>query len=1161
MLFSFLLLPLRAQEPLGSASQVIARTKSMSTAAAQLEAKGDYNQALGLRREMVSLLEAAVGPTAPDTDAARMTVVKLLAFLGRYAEARQVLNDCLKARIQALGEKDPRVAETLHQLGDAYRREGLLTNSLPWFVQAERLLQNDQRNQELLAIVLNNHALAMQDLQDHGAAEKLFQTALNVLKQSPGGNPTLAAGPLTALGELHRSQGAIAQAETEQVEAVALVTKLPPAAPIRLLVENNLASVYRDEHRWSDAMPIYQRSIEGLSRGRSGADLDLIKVRRNLASCLAEKGEPIAAEAILQECLAALRAAAKTNPPIYLSLLIDLASRQQDAGDLAAARQSFETVVFLAHAQGGTDDAMGCAARERLGSLAATQGDLARARDLLGQALASRRGNAEKDAGRRLDLALSLQDWARFQLKLGRIELAEQGLGESYEILLKCRGDQHPDVAEVLEQRGLLGMAAGRLPEALRFHEAAGRIRTRAFGETNVLVAKSHHNRASVLFLQNDLTEALKESERACALLDQLAGPDYPLTATAVFCQANIRHQQGEWEPAAALYERALATFERQRLPAAAMAARDYGLLQRDRGRIQEAVQLAGRALHSEEARWREVLRFGSEHDRLAQSGFPDLLSLLAAVAPNDPAPMGTAALRLKGAVLDSLIEDRQLATASLDPLQTATLQSLFQARLQRYRLTQLSISGPLSSADDLRQADQAVEALETKLAEHSSALRETRRTFTATSGDIQGKLPSDTALVEYVRYRRWLGPGRTEPCFGALVFQSNALRWVELAPVGGNQGIATLVTNLATAMRANIAPTRTALQETLQGLRERIWDPVAKTITGRPRWIIIAPDGELNFVPFAALWQQDHFLGEDFLFRYVTSARDILAPPFQSSGPRSVDIWAGPDFSSNPGISRRDSAGSNSPLRQPLRGAGGLAGLVPAAYGPLAQARVEGDLLVACAQSNGYAPIKLFPGAAAREATLRSRSAPYLMAFATHATFLPTAAGAPDSLASVNPAGPQASLNAMAWSWLALAGANSALTAWRDGPQLPPEDDGLLTADEIATLNFQGTWLVTLSGCETGVGLVQAGEGVFGLRRAFALAGARHLLLTLWPVWSQETREFMTAFYADALKTGDAPGALARVQRTKLAEWRKARSPVQAVQWTGPFVLNSTGP
>jgi CHAT domain-containing protein len=92
----------------------------------------------------------------------------------------------------------------------------------------------------------------------------------------------------------------------------------------------------------------------------------------------------------------------------------------------------------------------------------------------------------------------------------------------------------------------------------------------------------------------------------------------------------------------------------------------------------------------------------------------------------------------------------------------------------------------------------------------------------------------------------------------------------------------------------------------------------------------------------------------------------------------------------------------------------------------------------------------------------------------------------------------------------LALAGAN-----------LPKNgDDGILTALEASGLNLWGTKLVTLSACDTGVGEVKNGEGIYGLRRAFVLAGAETLVMTLWPVSDYVTREVMTAYYT-GLKQG----------------------------------------
>src|SRR5581483_4799483 len=94
-------------------------------------------------------------------------------------------------------------------------------------------------------------------------------------------------------------------------------------------------------------------------------------------------------------------------------------------------------------------------------------------------------------------------------------------------------------------------------------------------------------------------------------------------------------------------------------------------------------------------------------------------------------------------------------------------------------------------------------------------------------------------------------------------------------------------------------------------------------------------------------------------------------------------------------------------------------------------------------------------------------------------------------------------------------------------------QDAGTLTAMEAAGLNLWGTKLVTLSACDTGVGDVRNGEGVYGLRRAFVIAGAETLVMSLWPVSDYVTRKTMTAYYTglrDGLGRGDA------LRRAKLA-------------------------
>jgi CHAT domain-containing protein len=119
-----------------------------------------------------------------------------------------------------------------------------------------------------------------------------------------------------------------------------------------------------------------------------------------------------------------------------------------------------------------------------------------------------------------------------------------------------------------------------------------------------------------------------------------------------------------------------------------------------------------------------------------------------------------------------------------------------------------------------------------------------------------------------------------------------------------------------------------------------------------------------------------------------------------------------------------------------------------------------------------------------------------------------------------VNISGKGNMINLLSWklenpllrSGLALAGANT----WADGGVLPIEaEDGIMTAEDVSGMDLTNTEMVVLSACDTGLGNILTGEGVFGLRRAFMLAGAQTLVMSLWKVPDRHTRELMITFYS----------------------------------------------
>jgi CHAT domain-containing protein len=117
------------------------------------------------------------------------------------------------------------------------------------------------------------------------------------------------------------------------------------------------------------------------------------------------------------------------------------------------------------------------------------------------------------------------------------------------------------------------------------------------------------------------------------------------------------------------------------------------------------------------------------------------------------------------------------------------------------------------------------------------------------------------------------------------------------------------------------------------------------------------------------------------------------------------------------------------------------------------------------------------------------------------------------------------------------MAGANY---VWKGGEQIPGTDDGILSAYEVSNMNLSQTKLVVLSACETGLGDISGGEGVYGLQRAFKMAGVNYIIMSLWQVPDKETVEFMQIFYNYCINKNTIRESFAAAQ----AAMRKKYSP-----------------
>jgi CHAT domain-containing protein len=292
--------------------------------------------------------------------------------------------------------------------------------------------------------------------------------------------------------------------------------------------------------------------------------------------------------------------------------------------------------------------------------------------------------------------------------------------------------------------------------------------------------------------------------------------------------------------------------------------------------------------------------------------------------------------------------------------------------------------------------------------------------------------------------------------------------------------------------------------------LRAAVLDPLLPALRSRTQ-LFIAPDGALALLPWEALPRADRRrVIDDFRVTYLTTGRDLLrlaAPRRARPGPAVV--VAAPDYDLGPGDAGEAADGPAADGTQTARVSRHLrrAGLC---FMPLAGTEEEGRRV---AELLDVAPLL---GADALEARVKALRSPGVLHVATHGFFLPDRRpGGRGGTASATDADPAARLgraeNPLLRSGLALAGANR----WLRGLPLPPDaEDGLLTAEDVTALDLHATELVVLSACDTGMGSARVGEGVFGLRRAFVVAGVRTLVTSLWSVPDEQTRALMQHFY-----------------------------------------------
>jgi CHAT domain-containing protein len=639
---------------------------------------------------------------------------------------------------------------------------------------------------------------------------------------------------------------------------------------------------------------------------------------------------------------------------------------------------------------------------------------------------------------------------------------------------------------------------------------------------------------ADIKRAQGNPKEALALLEKAAASLRLLA----PKAATSFnYLIAEVHREMGNFAKAEQLlleHHKAMEAQFGKKHPSYGASLLWLANVYMASGKLAPAEKSLAESLDIAEREVANVLKTGTESDHAVyfqRNGYhlDVAINFHLAYAPKSTSAAAlalTTLLRRKGRVLDAAAANLATLRAKLSPDDKKLLDELASARA---KLSKLHVAGPTATgeaeyAKEIAALEDQIHKLELQVSKKSASYRVVSQTVQLAA--VQKMIPKDARLVEIVNYQPAdpkapysLQPKLLPRRYAAFVVgRTGTVRAADLGPVDP------IDTAIEKFRQAVADPDNDRAGELGNALYKLTMAKIVPLLGGSTN-VLIAPDGALNVVPFSALVDNaKQFLIKKYTFTYLTSGRDLLRLAVKTKAQGGGVVFADPAF---------DATGAPAPAGTTRgRRSADLASLL---WQPLPGTAQEADLV-----EKTLPGLKVYRRDQATEATVKRVRGPKILHLATHGFFLPDEplpitpdagergmAGAPPGVPGGLPTPTPTIENPLLRSGLAFAGANKL----RSG-----DEDGILTAMEASGLDLWGTKLVVLSACETGVGKVTNGDGVYGLRRALVIAGAESLVMSLWQVDDAATKDLMVGYYGKLAKGKPRSTALRDVQLELLA-------------------------
>ncbi|MCE1245220.1 MAG: CHAT domain-containing protein [Firmicutes bacterium] len=1042
--------------------------------------------------EIYTKLDGADSPAVRRVTTGKAGVLKAL---GRYGEAEAIYKKIIGFYNGKDVKPDNDFVIALNELAKLYLKLKKPEQAEAYMKKALDLnISLNGVDHKETALLMNDLSLIYQSETKYDQAEKLLLQSMEIYKKKSGEESLQVSAVYNNLGTLNQDQGKYTEAEKYLKKSLDIALKT--ANPDSLLVAgkfNNLAELYRITGRYGEAEPLYLKSAS-ISEKILGADHpDYANLISNIACFYAESDNYKEADKYYDKALLILERNPSMPPFDKARLINNIAEFDLSRGKYKEALSGFEKALAICENILGKDNP---------------------------------------------DLVSPLNNIAVTCFVTGNTNKAISTIKRSMELVEKNLGPNHPSIATGACNLALFYISEKKYREASELLIKSLDIRTKALGKEHPLIANNLNSLGGLYLEMGQFKDAENYFRKSIEMSEKLYGPNYPSLSSYL---GNI----------------AIAYAGEKKIP--------------------EAFSSVKRAMEIDNRTIGQIFAISSEQEKFSflntvNSNYNRFLSLVTGNLSKDKSALTqglNAVLRRKGIVLDAMASERRISYLLNDDKSRS-----FYTRLRELTslIASLTLAGPGKLSPDayakkLADLEAERQSIEKELASKSSSYKSDVESRNVDSNTIAGLLPKGSVLVEFaeVRGTRFQNIGEPDAnLYYAFVLESAKNEGASSSPTLINLGDAQMIDNVVSDFRKEMEKTRwmlesgvldeAAAEKKLAEKGKRIYDLVIapiKEAAGNNTTLFISPDGDLNLIPFGCIQDNNgKYLIESYNINYLSSGRDLAGFKAVTKNSGINIIAANPDFNFSKNNEKNQdnktsASGISRTLDKTLRN-----------WSPLGGTAIEADNI---AKLLPKGETKEFQGAEALESIVKNADAPNILHIATHGFFLEdqvmetlsdTAAARGISLSELggNLNNPVLRIeNPLLRCGLIFAGANR-------GSGKSGNEDGILTALEISGMNLEGTSLVVLSACDTGLGKTKRGEGVFGLRRAFQLAGAKTIVMSLWSVPDQQTQELMTGFYTSLNKGMSKSKSLRESQLAMIKERREKTGAAHPYFW-GAFI------